>query len=108
MREQILKTRLNDYGHEFHWKLTEPDGSIYVIPGGATITFEAYLDEGSSLLVNDSTNTAIVDADDGHVKYTTQTGSPSAAGIYWCRMKINNITSEEAKWIVVGEYSGGE
>lgn len=109
-REQKFILRENDYGHTLNFYLTLPDGSAYVIPDGATVTFEAYKDGATSLTVDDSTHTTIEDADDGHVSYTVQNGDfgASSAGTYWCRMKVNNITSEEAELVVKDEYSNGE
>lgn len=110
VREQAFIVRENDYGHEFHFYFTLPDGDAYSIPDGATITFEAYKDGATSLTIEDSTHTEVVSQAEGHVKYTVQDGDFGAdsSGDYWCRMKANNITSEEAKLAIKDEYSNGE
>lgn len=106
-REQKFISQLSDYGHIFTFNLYELDGSAYEIPEAATVTFEAYTDGGAELTITD---TAHVTINEGRLScyYTTQSGDISTEGTYWCRMKINNITSSEAKWIVKGEYPSGE
>jgi len=106
-RKQKFISQVGDYGHVFTFYLYEVDGSAYAIPAEATVTFEAYVDAGSSLTITD---TAHVTINDGRLScyYTTQSGDISTAGTYWCRMKINNITSFEAKWVVKSEYPSGE
>ena len=107
--EQRFMIRENDYGHQLHFYLTVPDGSAYSIPGGATITFECYKDGATSLTVTDTTHVTLVEATDGHVYYTVQSGDFGAdsSGTYWCRIKVNTITSEEAKLVVKDEYGDG-
>jgi len=106
-RTQKFITQLNDYGHVLRFYLTEPDGSAYAIPAEATVTFEAYINDGSALAITD---TAHVTIETGRTScyYTTQSGDISTAGKYWCRMKVNNITSFEAEWTVKAEYPSGE
>ena len=106
-REQKFITQLGDYGHIFTFNLNEFDGTAYTIPDGATVTFEAYVDGGSALTINNTANVTIVDGRQS-CYYTTQSGDISTAGTYWCRMLVNNITSFEAKWIVKSEYPSGE
>jgi hypothetical protein len=110
LRDQKFIVREADYGEELHFCLRDLKGKAYAIPTGATITFECYADGAVTLTVNDSTHTAVVMASDGHVKYTIQSADfgTSAAGIYWCRIKVNGITSFEAALIVKDEYSNGE
>ena len=106
-RAQKYITQLGDYGHVLRFYFTEPDGSAYAIPAEATVTFEAYVDGGSTLTINDAENVTI---EDGRLScyYTTQSGDISTAGKYWCRVKVNNITSHEAEWTVRAEYPSGE
>ena len=112
-RVQNFVIRESDSGHVLHFYLTELDGTAYEVPDGATVTFEAYLDGASSLFVNDTTHVTVptqTGDDIGHVYYTVQASDFGAdsAGTYWCRMKVNTITSAEAKLVVKGEYSNGE
>ena len=114
VREQRFDAiRENDYGQELHFWLTNLDGSAYEIPDGATVTFEAYLEDATSLTVNDTSHVTVPtqeNDDIGHCHYTIQSGDFGAdsAGTYWCRMKVNTITSMEAKLPVKAEYSNGE
>jgi hypothetical protein len=114
VREQRFDAiRENDYGQELHFYLTNLDGSAYSIPGDATVTFEAYLEDATSLTVNDTAHvtTPTQTGDDiGHCYYTIQSADfdGTSAGTYWCRMKVNTITSGEAKLPVKDEYSNGE
>ena len=113
-REQRFDgVREGDYGHELHFYLTNLDGSAYSIPSGATVTFEAYKDGETSLTIDDTNNVTVPtqSGDDiGHCYYTVQSGDfdSSSAGTYWCRMKVNTITSAEAKLVVKDEFSNGE
>lgn len=102
-----------DSGQLLHFYLTNLDGAAYAIPGGATVTFEAYLDGATTLTVDNTANVTVptqTGDDIGHCYYTVQTDDfdGSSAGTYWCRMKVNTITSAEAKLIVKDEYSNGE
>lgn len=109
-REQKFIIRENDYGQELHFYLTNIDGSIYEIPAGATVTFEAYLEGATSLTVNNTANVTLDGSDASHCYYTVQSADfgASSAGTYWCRMKVNTTTSSEVELVVKDEYSNGE
>lgn len=110
MKEQTFVIRAGDYGHIFYFYLTKPDGKVFVLPGSPTLTFECYIEGGSSFFVEDSIHTAVEDEPKALVKYTVQaTDFPAgSSGTYWCRMKVNNITaSHDVKLIVLGEYEEG-
>ena len=113
VREQKFVLRESDYGHELHFYLTKMDGSAYEIPDGATVTFEAYLTGATELTVNDTAHVTVptqTGSDIGHCYYTVQSSDfdGDSAGTYWCRIKVNTITSSEAKLVVKDEYSDGE
>lgn len=112
-KEQRFKgMRVNDSGQKLHFRLFN-DGSPYSIPDGATVTFEAYLDGASTLKINDANHVTVLEQTEnniGRAYYTVQNGdfTTGDAGDYWCRMKVNTITSYEAKLPVSEEYSNGE
>lgn len=104
--------RENDDGQELHFKLVDSDGNGIDLTG-STLTFEAYLGGSSAFVVEDETHVTMplqAGSDVGHCYYTTQVGDfdDASAGIHWCRIKVDNITSTEVELEVKDEYSSGE
>lgn len=102
--------RENDYGQSLHFWLTEADKTAYEINGGSTVSFEAYVKGSAVLLVDDNTHVTVpvqTGDDIGHCYYTTQSADfgDTSAGWYWCRMKVDNITSDEVELEVLDELS---
>lgn len=100
---QAFTIRAGDYGQELDFYLLDENGAVYVIPEAATVTFECRLDGAAELFIGDTAHVTIVDDDAGHVRYTVQDGDFEAedAGVYFARMRVNNITSGEVPMTVL-------
>jgi len=97
-RVKNFTIRAGDYGQELDFYVIDEDGAIYTIPEAPTVTFEVRLDgEDVDLFLSDTAHVTVVDGPGGQLRYTVQTGDFDAAdaGSYWCRMKVNNITTSE-------------
>ena len=115
-KEQRVKgIQENDYGQLLHFWLYTEDNSVrspYEISDAAIVTFEIYLDGASVLFFSNTANVTVptqTGDDIGHCYYTIQSDNfgNDSAGTYWCRMKVNTVTSGEAKLIVKDEFSSG-
>jgi len=98
--------KVGDYGHELDFYVLDEDGAVYTIPAEATLTFEAYLDGTTDLVVEDTTHVAVVGAtSEGHIRYTVQSAAFATAGTYWCQVLINTITTDKVQLTVLADQT---
>ena len=99
--------RAGDYGHELDFYILDENGAVYDLQAGATLTFECRLDGASALFITNTAHVTIVDDPGGQVRYTVQSGDFDAGdeGSYWCRVKVNNITTSEVPLTVQADQT---
>ena len=100
--------RESDYGQELDFYLVDEDGNAYAVPDAATVTFVCYLSGASTYFISDSAHVTVVSADEGHVRYTVQSGDfdTTDAGSYYCYIKVNTITSSTEVPLTVLDVKG--
>ena len=109
--DQMFIVKEGEYGQELTVEIFTEAGAVYEIPDGATLTFLVYPDaDPTDYHVEDSVNIVLVgDRTLGVVKYTVQSDNfeVGAAADYWCAVKVNNVSTYEAKFVCQAKFSRG-